>query len=135
MYFNNKQFIQPNPNNDIRDIETLENKSKKEYANKIVKVYEINTHRKFTVIFRSLFLRLYVPPTTNINLCYLYDLSSICDSKVLLQSNLNNNHYLDRDRKRKKCKLLHEKIRKLIMKNKKSIKDQVYKHHSKKPNF
>jgi hypothetical protein len=74
-------FVKTNPNNDIRNIETLKqkkffkHKSKEEYANEISKVYEINTHRKFTVIVRSSFLRLHIHPTTNPNPCYLYDLS------------------------------------------------------------
>jgi len=115
----------------MRDVEILKqkkffkHKSKEEYSNEIAKVYEINTHGKFTVIVRSSFLRLHVHPTTNINPCYLYDLSPICDSDVFLQSNLNHNDYLDRNRKRNKWKSLYGKIRKLVMKNKKTIKDQV----------
>jgi len=131
LYFNNKQFIKTNPNNDIRNIETLKqknflkDKSKEEYDNELAKVYEINTHGKFTVIVRSSFLRLHIHPTTNTNPCYSYDLSSICDSEVFLQSNLNRNNYLDRDKKRKKWELLYEKLRKLIMKNRESIKHDM----------
>jgi len=128
LYFDNKRFIQTNPNtNNIRDIESLEQKkylrykSKEGYTNEIAKVYEINTHGKFTIIVRSSFLRLPVHSTTNINPCYSYDLSSKCDSEVFLQSDLNNNHYLVRDRKRKTWKSLHGK---LVMKNKKSVEKE-----------
>lgn len=77
LYFNNEQFVKTNPNNDIRNKQKkfFKHKSKEEYANEISKVYEINTHRKFTVIVRSSFLRLHIHPTTNPNPCYLYDLS------------------------------------------------------------
>jgi hypothetical protein len=123
LYFDNKRFIQTNSNNNnIRDIESLEQKkylrykSKEGYTNEIAKVYEINTHGKFTIIVRSSFLRLPVHSTTNINPCY----SSKCDSEVFLQSDLNNNHYLVRDRKRKKWKSLHGKLVKSIEKGESS---------------
>lgn len=105
LYFNNKQFI----NNDIRYIESLgHQKFKEEYDNDKARVYEINTHGKFTIIVRTSYLRVHVTPRININPCHLYDLSSICES------NLNDNQHLVRERKRKKWKLLHEKLRKLF---------------------
>jgi hypothetical protein len=96
LHLNSKQFIQTYSNDDIRDIETL----KEKYRNEIAKVYEINTHGKFTVIIRSSFIRLHVYPTTTMDPCYLFDLSAICDQK--------------QDRKRKTWKSFYGKVRKLI---------------------
>jgi hypothetical protein len=88
LYFKNKQFIQKNPNNDIRDVETLKQKylrykDKEEYPNEIA---GINTHG----IVRSSFFRLDIHPTTSVDPCYLYDLPSICH----LEPNLKYKHYL-----------------------------------------
>ncbi|CAF4686192.1 unnamed protein product [Rotaria sp. Silwood1] len=96
----------------------------KEYTNQLDKIYEINLHGKFTVIVRRSFVRLHVHPTTHVNPCYLYDLSSICDSEMIGKSNLIDNYsYLDENRKEKKRKLIHRKMRKLITHYKKAIKE------------
>jgi hypothetical protein len=92
LYFKNKQFIQKNPNNDIRDVETLKQKylrykDKEEYPNEIA---GINAHGKFTVIVRSSFFRLDIHSTTSVDPCYSYDLPSICH----LEPNLKYEHYL-----------------------------------------
>jgi hypothetical protein len=115
LHFNNKPFIQTYSNNDIRDIETLKQKylryrSKEKHRNEIAKVYEINTHGKFTVIVRSSFIRLHVYPTTTINPCYLLDLSSLCNSEMSVQSNLNLEHDRVRERKRKTWKSFYGKV-------------------------
>ncbi|CAF4580711.1 unnamed protein product [Rotaria sp. Silwood1] len=103
---------------------SLNYKSKEEYTNQLDKIYEINLHGKFTVIVRRSFVRLHVHPTTHVNPCYLYDLSSICDSEMIGKSNLIDNYsYLDENRKEKKRKLIHRKMRKLITQYKKSIKE------------
>ncbi|CAF3449088.1 unnamed protein product [Rotaria sp. Silwood1] len=129
-FFNNRQFIQTKSNNDIRGMKmfkqkkSLNYKSKEEYTNQLDKIYEINLHGKFTVIVRRSFVRLHVHPTTHVNPCYLYDLSSICDSEMIGKSNLIDNYsYLDENRKEKKRKLIHRKMRKLITHYKKAIKE------------
>ncbi|CAF0867904.1 unnamed protein product [Rotaria sordida] len=102
---------------------SLNYKSKDEYKNQLDKIYEINLHGKFTVIVHRSFVRLHIRPTTYINPCYLYDLSSRCDSEMVLHSNLIDNYYLDENRKEKKRKSIHRKMRKLITQYKKSIKE------------
>ncbi|CAF0831192.1 unnamed protein product [Rotaria sordida] len=102
---------------------SLNYKSKDEYTNQLDKIYEINLHGKFTVIVHRSFVRLHIRPTTYINPCYLYDLSSRCDSEMVLHSNLIDNYYLDENRKEKKRKSIHRKMRKLITQYKKSIKE------------
>ncbi|CAF3387886.1 unnamed protein product, partial [Rotaria sp. Silwood2] len=124
-----RKFIQTNWNNNIRDMKNFEQKkslnykSKEEYTNQLDKTYEINLHGKFTVIIRRSFLRLHIRPTTYINPCYLYDLSSMCDSEMVLPSNLIDNLDLDKNRIGKKRKSIHRKMRKLVTKYKKSIKE------------
>lgn len=86
-----------NSNNDIENL-------KQNYHDEIAKVYEINTHGKFTVIVRSSFIRLHVYPTTKIKPCYL---SSICDTDM----NINLPYGY---KKRKPWKSFYGKIRKLM---------------------
>ncbi|CAF1329934.1 unnamed protein product [Adineta steineri] len=104
LYFHKKQLIQTNSNNNIK-----QPRKYLSYKNNIAKVYEVNTHGKFTIIIRRSFIQLPIHSTTNMNPCYSYDLLSRCDSKLFLQSNLNNNHYLVRNRKGKTWRSMYEK--------------------------
>ncbi|CAF2113924.1 unnamed protein product [Rotaria magnacalcarata] len=89
-------------------------KPNEQYTNELAKVYEINTHGKFTVIVRRSFIRLHIRPTTNINPCYSYDVSSMCDSEVLVQSNRTRNYDWKLNRKGKRRTPMHRSMQILI---------------------
>ncbi|CAF3209407.1 unnamed protein product [Rotaria socialis] len=89
-------------------------KPNEQYTNELAKVYEIDTRGKFTVIVRRSFVRMHIRPTTNINPCYSYDVSSMCDSEVLLQSNRTRNYDWKQNRKGKRRTPIHRSMQILI---------------------
>lgn len=119
----NRQLNQESLNSDTKDSQPTEYsnyKSNEQPPNELAKVYEINTHGKFTVIVRRSFIRLHIRPTTRVYPCFIYDLSSICSSEMFLKSNLSLNYYLRQNRKGKKKKLMHENLKTVVTTNKKS---------------